>query len=106
MARPAAQGLVVPTEYYWDLLRKNLLYKCMGLVFAMGQELMRKLDFAKNENLEKITIFCVKKLNFLSFGDIFTFPNDCAIQTNLSTKDLLRKNCAREHGLLAKRIRN
>ena len=32
-----------------------------------------------------------KKLIFLSFGDIFTFPNPCAIQTNLGTKELLKK---------------
>ena len=47
----AARGLVVTTEYYWDLLRKNLLCKCMRLVFAMGQDFLRKLDFAKNGNL-------------------------------------------------------
>ena len=32
-----------------------------------------------------------KKLISLSFGDIFTFPNSCAIQTNLGTKELLKK---------------
>ena len=32
-----------------------------------------------------------KKLIFLSFGDIFTFPNACAIQTNLGIKELLEK---------------
>ena len=79
----------------------------MGLVFAMGQDFFRKLDFVKNGNLEKITfcIFCAKKLIFLSFGDMLTFSKACAIQTNLSNKEL-RKNCAREYGLLAKRMRN
>ena len=37
-ARPTEQERVVTTQYYWDLLRKNLLCKCMGLVFAMGQD--------------------------------------------------------------------
>ena len=46
--RTIARGLVVTTEYHWDLLRKNLLCKCMRLVFAMGQDFLRKLDFAKN----------------------------------------------------------
>ena len=55
--------LVATTLYYWDLLRKNLLCKCMELVFAIGQDLFRKLDFVKNGNLEK-TILC-KKTNFL-----------------------------------------
>ena len=72
--RPAARGLVVTTEYYWDLLRKNLLCKCMGLIFAMGQNFFEKTGFL-----------------FLSFGDIFTFPNGCAIQNNLGTKELLKK---------------
>ena len=71
----------------------------------MGENFLRVLEFAKNGNLEKITIFCAKNLIFLSFGDIFTFPNACAIQTNLGTKVLLRKNCAREYGVLAKPIR-
>ena len=72
----------------------------------MGQDFLRKLDFAKNGNLEKNSHFSCKKTFFLSFGDIFTFPNACAIQTNLGTNELLRKNCAREYGLQAKRIRN
>ena len=76
----------------------------MGLIFATGQDFLRKLDFAKNGNLEKNNHILCKKLIFLSFGDIFTFPNACAIQTNLGTKALLRKNCAREYGVLAKRI--
>ena len=88
--RPAAQGLVVTTEYYWDLLRKNLLCKCMGLVFAMGQDFLRKLGLAKNWNLEKKIIFFVqKKLIFLSFGDIFTFSNSCAIAKELLKKTVL-----------------
>ena len=102
----AARGLVVTTEYNWDLLRNNLLCKCMGLVFAMGQDFLRKLDFIKKINLEKKTFFCAKKLIVLSFGDIFTFPNAYDIRPNLGTKELLRKNCAREYGLLAKRITN
>ena len=45
------------------------------------------MKFRKNNN------FSCKKLIFifLSFGDIFTFPNACAIQTNLGTKELLEK---------------
>ena len=78
----------------------------MELVFAIGQDFLRKLDFIKKGNLEKNNHNLCKKLIVLSFGDIFTFPNACDIQTNLSTKELLRKNCAREYGLLAKRIRN
>ena len=77
----------------------------MELVFVMGQIFLRKLDFAENGNLGKKGPILCKKVIFLSFGDIFIFPNVCAIQTNLDTKDFLRKNCAREFGLLAKRIR-
>ena len=40
--RHAARGLVVTTEYYWVLLRKNLLCKCMSLIFAMGQDFFEK----------------------------------------------------------------
>ena len=35
---------------------------------------------------------------FLSFGDIFTFPNSCAIQTNLGTKKLLEKTVLENMG--------
>ena len=59
-----AASLVVATEYYWDLLRKNLFCKCMGLVFAMGQDFSRKLDLAKNKNLEKNDHFCAKNSIF------------------------------------------
>ena len=78
----------------------------MGLVFVMGQCFLRKLDFVENGNLGEKGPFLCKKVIFLSFGDIFIFLKACAIQTNLGTKEFLRKNCAREYGLLAKRIRN
>ena len=71
----------------------------------MGQIFLRKLDFAENGNLGKKGPILCKKVIFLSFGDIFIFPNVCAIQTNLSTKDFFEKNCAREYEILAKRIR-
>ena len=51
--RPAARGLVVTTDYFWELLRRSWLCKYMGLVFAMGQTFLRKLGFAKNGNLGK-----------------------------------------------------
>ena len=35
---------------------------------------------------------------FLNFGDIFTFPNACAIQTNLVTKELLEKTVLENMG--------
>ena len=64
----------------------------MGLVFAMGKDFFEKTGFRQKLKFrKKITIFCAKKLIFLSFGDIFTFPNACAIQTNLGTKGLLVK---------------
>ena len=43
-----------------------------------------------------MTIFVQKKLFFLQFCKFFTFFNACAIQTNLGTKEMLRKNCAVE----------
>ena len=39
-----------------------------------------------------------KKFIFLSFGDIFTFSNSCAIQTNLGTKELLKKKLLKNMG--------
>ena len=45
-----------------------------------------------------MNFFCAKKLIFLSFGDIFTFPNSCAIQTNLCTKELLKKTVLENMG--------
>ena len=78
----------------------------MGLVFVMGQIFFEKSGFRRKRKFRKKGPFLGKKVIFLSFGDIFIFPNACAIQTNLGTKELLRKNCAREYGLLAKRVRN
>ena len=40
----------------------------------------------------------MQKLIFLGFGDIFTFPNACAIQTNLGTKELLEKTVLENMG--------
>ena len=105
--RPAARGLVVTTEYYWDLLRKNMLCKCMGLVFAMGENCFEKTGFyQKRKFRKKSEHFLCKKLFFPSFGNIFTLINAWAIQTNLGINALLNKNCAREYGLLANGIRN
>ena len=43
-------------------------------------------------------IFRAKKLIFLSFGDLFTFHNACAIQTNLGSKELLEKTVLENMG--------
>ena len=43
--------------------------------------------------------------SFLSVGENFTFSNACAVRTKHGTNKLLNKNCAKENGLLAKRIR-
>ena len=67
-----------------------------GVGFCYGSRFFRKVDFAKNGNLEKI-FFCANNF-FLSFGHIFTFPNACAIQTNLGTKELLRKTVLENMG--------
>ena len=71
--RPAALGLVVTTEYYWDLLHRNWLCNCMGLVFVMGQIFLRKLDFAENGNLGKKDQFCAKKVIFFSILGTYSF---------------------------------
>ena len=63
----------------------------MELVFVLAQIFLRKLDFAENGNLGKKGPILCKKVIFLSFGDIFIFPNVCAIQTNLDTKDFFEK---------------
>ena len=78
----------------------------MGLVFAMGQDFFEKTGFRQKWKFRKNSpIFC-EQLIFLSFGEISTFLNAYAIQTNLGTKELLKQNCAREYGLLEKQIRN
>ena len=66
----------------------------------MGQEFLRKLDFAKNSALNENNNFLCKKAHFYQFGDIFTFPNSCAIQTNLRTKELLQKTLLDNLGYL------
>ena len=78
-----------------------------GVGFCYGSNIFEETRFRQKRKLrKKITIFAQKKIIFLSFGDIFNFPNACAIQANLGTKEFLRKNCAREYGLLANRNRN
>ena len=83
-----------------------MLCKCMGLVFAMGENCFEKTGFYQKRNFRKKNLFCAKNLFFLSFGDLFTLINAWAIQTNLGINELLNKNCAREYGLLANGIRN
>ena len=70
--RPAARGLVVTTENFWDLLHRSWLCKCMELFFVMGQIFLRKLDFAENGNLGKKDQFCAKK-SFFSVLVTFSF---------------------------------
>ena len=92
------------TNLFFSVLETFL--QVYGVGFAMGQEFFRKLDFVKNESLEKKNNhFLCNKSIFFSFGDVANFPNACAIQTNLCTKEWLTKNCSSEYGLLAKRIR-
>ena len=59
--------------------------------------LTTSIDFCLQLVNPKI-ILCAKKLIFLSFGDMFFFPNSCAIQTNLSTKELLKKTVLENMG--------
>ena len=75
-----------------------------GVGFWYGTRFFEKTGFRQKVKFRNI-IFRAKQLIFLSFGDFFTFPTACAIQTNLGTKELLEKT-AREYGLLAKRNRN
>ena len=89
--RPAARGLVVTTEYYWDLLHRSWLCKCMELVFVMGQIFFEKTGFRRKRKFRKKGPILCKKVIFLSFGDIFIFPDVCAIQPNLGTKDFFEK---------------
>ena len=78
----------------------------MGLIFAMRQDFFEKTEFRQKLKFrKKVTIFCAKNVIFLSFRDIFTLPNACVIQISLGTNELLNTNCAREYGVLAKRIR-
>ena len=65
--------------------------------FSIGQRLLRKLDLAKTEFWKSITIFLCKK-PILSFGDIFTFSNSCAIQIKLGTNELLKKTALEAMG--------
>ena len=57
----------------------------MGLLFSIG--------YAKNEILEKYNHFFAAK--DMSFGEMLTFSNACAIQINLNTNDfdLFKKLC-------------
>ena len=55
----------------------------------MSQGFFEKTEFRQKRKFRKKILS--KNLIFLSFGDIFIFPNACAIQTNLGTKELLRK---------------
>ena len=71
----------------------------------MGQELLRKLDFAKNGILPNFN-FSQDNLIFLTVGEDFTFVNACAVQTKQGTSKLSNKNRAKEHRLLATRSRS
>ena len=105
----AARGLVVTTGYYWGLLHKDLSWKeGKGLLFSIGQRLLRKQDFAKNWILEKYNHFLCKRKHFFSDLEIFTSSNACAIQITLfsGTKEQLKQKCSREYGLLAKGNKN
>ena len=63
-----------------------------GVGFCYGTRYFEKTGFRQKMKFRKKKFFlCKKKHIFLSFGDIFTFPNACAIQTNLGTKELLEK---------------
>ena len=59
--------------------------------FCYGTRFFEKTGFRQKLKFKKNNKFLCKKLIFLSFGDIFTFPNSCAIQTNLGTEELLKK---------------
>ena len=75
------------------MLHKDLLWKGMGC-FSIGfyrSNTLEKTGFRQNGILEKYNHFLAKKNIFLSFGYIFTFPNACAIQTNLGANENSKK---------------
>ena len=65
----------------------------MWLLFSIENWISSKTEF-----WESITMFCAKKNIFLSFGDIFTFSDACAIQINLGTNELLKKTVLEKMG--------
>ena len=80
----AARGLAVTTEYYWDLLHRKLLCKCMGLVFVMGQ-IFEKAGFRRKRKFRKKDQFCAKKsffsiLGTYSFFLMFVYLNQSRYQ--------------------------
>ena len=62
-----------------------------GVGFCYGTRFFEKNGFRQKRKFRKKISFSAKKIIYLSFGDIFTFPNSCAIQTNLGTEELLKK---------------
>ena len=60
----------------------------------MGQGIVRKLWISPKKEFWKS-----------ESGEKFAFANDCIVQTKHSTNKLLNTKCAKEHGLLAKRIK-
>ena len=52
-----------------------------GFGFCYGSRFFEKTGFRQKLKFRKI--FFAKKLIFLSFGDIFTLPNACAVQLTL-----------------------
>ena len=61
----------------------------MATLLYMGQEILRKLDFAKNGILEKYDHF-LQRNPFLML-ETFIFSDACAIEPNLRTNELLKK---------------
>ena len=62
-----------------------------GVGFCYGLDFFEKTGFRRKRKFRKKEPILCKKVIFLNFGDIFIFPNVCAIQTNLSTKKFFEK---------------
>ena len=65
--RPATRRLVVTTEYYWDLLHRSWLCKCMELVFVMGQIFFEKTGFRRKRKFRRKRTNFVQKSHFSQF---------------------------------------
>ena len=66
--------------------------------YGYGTRVFEKTGFRQKLKFRKKNNFLCKKLIFLSFGDTFTFPNSCAIQTNLGANELLKKTMLKNMG--------
>ena len=90
----------------FGFVAQGFVVEVCAVAFLYRLRTFEKNGISQKGNFGKVYPFFPRKTRFHSFGEKSSFANACAVQIKHGTNKMSNKNCAKEYGLLTKRIRN